>query len=155
MPELKSLREEQVEILKALFPSYKEEVYRRREQMMKLTAFACSFLVLLLVTMLAAPAPSRSDVTTVVFAVTGVALFSALFAYLILQQRNRHHMAKEALIEIERLLGLYDEDFCLEGKSLYPEHWQTDWMADRSVTVYLTVLATLTILVIAAVLARL
>jgi hypothetical protein len=149
-----SLQDQQIEILKALYPSYKEEVYRRREQMMKLTAFACSFLVLLLVTMLAAPTPSRSDVTTALFAVTGVALFSALFAYLILQQRNRHHMAKEALIEIERLLGLYDEDFFLEGKSLYPDHWQTDWMADRSVTVYLSVLATLTILVIAAVLAR-
>jgi hypothetical protein len=150
-----SLQDQQIEILKALYPSYKEEVYRRREQMMKLTAFACSFLVLLLVTMLAAPASSRSDVTTALFAVTGVALFSALFAYLILQQRNRHHMAKEALIEIERLLGLYDEDFCLEGKSLYPDHWQTDWLGDRSVTVYLTILATLTVLVIAAVLIRL
>ncbi len=152
---MKSLRDQQVDILKALYPSYKEEVYRRREQMMKLTAFACSFLVLLLVTMLAAPAPSRSDVTTALFAATGVALFSALFAYLILQQRNRHHMAKEALIEIERMLGLYDEDFYLEGKSLYPEHWQTDWLADRSVTVYLTILATLTVLVIAAVVVRL
>jgi hypothetical protein len=152
---MKSLRDQQVEILKALYPSYKEEVYRRREQMMKLTAFACSFLVLLLVTMLAAPAPPRSDVTTALFAVTGVALFSALFAYLILQHRNRHHMAKEALIEIERLLGLYDEDFYLEGGSLYPQHWQTDWLADRSVTVYLTLLATLTVLVIAAVFVRL
>jgi hypothetical protein len=149
------LRDQQIEILKALYPSYKEEVYRRREQMMKLTAFACSFLVLLLVTMLTASVSSRPDLTTALFAVSGVALFSALFAYLILQQRNRHRMAKEALIEIERLLGLYDEGFYLEGKSLYPEHWQTDWQADRSVTVYLTILTTLSVLVIAAVLLRL
>lgn len=147
-----SLRDQQIEILKALYPSYKEEVYRRREQMMKLTAFACSFLVLLLVTMLAAP--SRSDTTTALFAVTGVALFAALFAYLILQQRNRHRMAKEALIEIERMLGLYDEGFYLEGRSLYPENWQTDWLGDRSVTVYLVILTTLTVLVIAAVFLR-
>lgn len=150
-----SLQDQQIEILKALYPSYKEEVYRRREQMMKLTAFACSFLVLLLVTMLTASAPSYPAFTTALFAVTGVALFSALFAYLILQQRNRHHMAKESLIEIERLLGLYDEGFYLEGKSLYPENWQTDWLGDRSVTVYLTILTTLTVLVIAAVLVRL
>lgn len=150
-----SLRDQQVEILKALYPSYKEEVYRRREQMMKLTAFACSFLVLLLVTMLAAPAPARPALTTVLFAATGVALFSALFAYLILQQRARHRMAKKALIDIERLLGLYDEGMYLEGRSLYPDHWQTDWQADRSVIVYLTILATLTVLVIAAVLLRL
>ena len=155
MPELKSLRDEQIEILKALYPSYKEEVYRRREQMMKLTAFACSFLVLLLITMLTASASSRPDLTTALFAVSGVTLFTALFTYLILQQRNRHRMAKEALIEIERLLGLYDEGFYLEGRSLYPEHWQTDWQADRSVTVYLTILTTLTVLVIAAVLLRL
>lgn len=152
---MKSLRDEQIEILKALYPSYKEEVYRRREQMMKLTAFACSFLVLLLVTMLAAPAPARPALTTVLFAATGVALFSALFAYLILQQRTRHRMAKKALIEIERLLGLYDEGWNLEGQPLYPDHWQTDWQADRSVTVYLTILAALTVLVIAAVLLRL
>ena len=152
---MNSLREEQIEVLKALYPSYKAEVYRRREQMMKLTAFACSFLVLLLITMLAAPGSDRPAFTTALFAVSGVALFSSLFAYLILQQRDRHRMAKEALIEIERLLGLYDEGLFLEGRSFYPENWQTDWQADRSVTVYLTILITLTVLVISAVVVRL
>lgn len=151
---MNNLRDEQIEVLKALYPSYKAEVYRRREQMMKLTAFASSFLVLLLITMLAASGSDRPAFTTALFAATGVALFSGLFAYLILQQRDRHRMAKEALIEIERLLGLYDEGLFLEGKSLYPEHWQTDWQADRSVTVYLTILITLTVLVISAVLLR-
>ena len=154
MPDVHSLHDGQVEILKVLYPWYKKEVYRRREQMMRLTAFASAFLVLLLVTMLAVPAGVHHNMTTSLFAIPGVALFSALFAYLILQQRNRHRMAKQALIEIERLLGLYDEGFYLEGKSLYPEHWQTDWLGDRSVTVYLTVLTTLTVLVIAAVLLR-
>lgn len=152
---MRTLRDGQIEILKILYPSYKEEVYRRREQMMKLSAFACSFLVLLLVTLLAAPAPVPPVFTTVLFAATGVILFSTLFAYLILQQRIRHRMAKKALIDLERLLGLYDEGRYLEGRSLYPNHWQTDWQADRSVTVYLTVLAALTVLVTAAVLSRL
>ena len=148
------LREEQIEVLKVLYPWYKEEVFRRREQMMRLTAFASAFLVLLLVTMLAVPARPRPDFTTAIFAITGVALFSAIFAYLILQQRTRHRMAKHALVEIERVLGLYDEGLYLEGKSLYPEDWKTDWLRDRSVTIYLTVLATLTVLVVAAVLLR-
>jgi hypothetical protein len=52
-------------------------------------------------------------------------------------------------------LGLYDEGFYLEGKSLYPENWQTDWLGDKSVTVYLTILATLTVLVVASVFVRL
>jgi hypothetical protein len=145
------LRDEQVEVLKILYPWYKEEVFRRREQMMRLTAFASAFLVLLLVTMLAVPSRPRHDFTVSLFAITGVALFSAIFAYLILQQRNRHRMAKQALIEIERVLGLYKEGLFILGQTLYPDGWQTAWLGDRSVIVYLVVLATLTVLVIAAV----
>ena len=148
------LREEQIEVLKVLYPWYKEEVFRRREQMMRLTAFASAFLVLLLTTMVAVPARPKPDFTVALFACSGVALFTATFVYLILQQRSRHRTAKQALIEIERVLGLYEEDIYLLGKSLYPEHWQTDWMRDRSVTIYIVILATLTVLVIAAVLLR-
>jgi protein-S-isoprenylcysteine O-methyltransferase Ste14 len=148
------LSEERLETLKILYPWYKEEVYRRREQMMRLTAFASAFLVLLLVTMLAVPAQPHPDVTHKLFAISGVALFCGVFAYLILQQRNRHRMAKQALIEIERAMGLFEDGFYVEGKPLYPEEWQTSWLGDRSIVVYLTVLATLTVLVIASVLAR-
>jgi len=154
MPDTPTLRQEQLEVLRILYPWYKEEVFRRREQMMRLTAFAAAFLVLLLVTMLAVPSPPRPDFTVALFAVTGVALFSAIFAYLILQQRTRHRMAKQALIEIERVLGLYDEGLYLVGKALYPEEWQTAWLGDKSVTIYLVVLTALTVLVIAAVLVR-
>ncbi len=151
MPGTQSLSQEQLEVLRILYPWYKEEVFRRREQMMRLTAFASAFLVLLLVTMLAVPSQPRRDFTVALFAITGVALFSAIFAYLILQQRTRHRLAKHALIEIERVLGLYEEGLYLVGKALYPEDWQTAWLGDKSVTIYLVVLAALTVLVIAAV----
>lgn len=154
MSEAPTLRVEQLEVLKVLYPWYKEEVFRRREQMVRLTAFASAFLVLLLVTMVAVPSAPHPGVTGELFAITGVALFTAIFAYLILQQRDRHRMAKTALVEIEKVLGLYDEGAYLEGRSLYPEEWQTAWLADRSVTVYLTVLTALTVLVIASVLLR-
>jgi hypothetical protein len=148
------LSDEQLDVLKVLYPWYKQEVFRRREQMMRLTAFASAFLVLLLVTMLAVPSRTRTDFTMAIFAITGVAIFSAMFAYLILQQRNRHRLAKQALIEIEKVLGLYDEGLYMVGKALYPEDWQTAWLSDKSVTVYLAVIAVLTVLVIAAVLVR-
>ena len=154
MSETQPLREDQLEVLKILYPWYKEEVFRRREQMMRLTAFAGAFLVLLLVTMLAVPSQAHPGYTGELFAITGVALFSGLFAYLILQQRNRHRMAKHALIEIERVLGLFEEGQYVAGKSLYPKEWQAAWLSDRSVTVYLTVLTALTVLVIATVLLR-
>lgn len=154
MPELHGLRDAQLEVLTVIYPWYKEEVFRRREQMIRLTAFASAFLVLLLVTMLAVPSQAHSGVTGALFAITGVALFTAIFAYLILQQRDRHRLAKQALIEIERAMGLFDEGRYLAERSLYPEEWQTAWHSDRSVTVYLTVLTALTVLVIAAVLLR-
>ena len=40
--------EERWEILKDLYPLYKEEVYRRREQMMRLAGFGSAFLLILL-----------------------------------------------------------------------------------------------------------
>lgn len=150
-----NLRDEQWEVLRVLYPWYKEEVFRRREQMMRLTAFACAFLVLLLVTILAVSPHRSPHITVRLFAVTGVALFSATFIYLILQQRNRHRIAKQTLIEIERIFGLYDEGLYVIGKTLYPKDWQTAWLSDRSVTVYVMVITALTALVIASVLVRL
>ena len=71
-----------------------------------------------------------------------------------MQQRDRHRLAKQTLIQIEQVLGLYDKGFYAAGKSLYPQDWQTAWRGDRSVSVYLTVLFALTVMVIAAILAR-
>lgn len=148
------LREEQLEVVRVLYPWYKEEVYRRREQMVRLTAFGSAFLVLLLITILALAPPYPVDPIVRIFSMSGVALFSALFIYLILQQRDRHRLAKKTLIEIEKVLGLYEEGVYLEGKTLYPEDWQTAWLSDRSVTVYIAVIAALAVLVIASVLAK-
>jgi len=152
-PEL-GLRQEQLEVLRVLYPWYKEEVFRRREQMMRLTAFASAFLVLLLMTLMAVSSPDPVEITVRIFAITGTALFSALFVYLILQQRNRHRVAKQTLIEMERVLRLYDEGLYTVGKALYPKDWQTEWLSDKSVTVYIAVVTALTVLVIAAMLAR-
>lgn len=149
-----TLSEEQLEVFRVLYPWYKEEVFRRREHMMRLTAFGSAFLVLLLITILALAPPSPMDPTIKVFAVTGTALFSALFVYLILQQRDRYRLAKQTLIEMERVLGLYEEGRYLVDAALYPEDWQTTWLSDRSVTVYVVVLTVLTILVIASIISK-
>lgn len=148
------LSEEQLEVFRVLYPWYKEEVFRRREHMMRLTAFGSAFLVLLLITILALAPPSPMDPTIKVFAVTGTALFSALFVYLILQQRDRHRLAKHTLVAMERVLGLYEEGRYLADAALYPEEWQTTWLSDRSVTVYVVVITVLTILVIASIVSK-
>ncbi len=148
------LRDEPMEVFRVLYPVFKNEVFQRREQMMRLTAFASTFLVLLLVTMLAVPPWSVPTFPTLWFALSGIALFSGLFAYLILQHADRHRMAKQQLIELEKELGLYQGGWQPNGDGLFPKNWQSDWAADQSVTIYLTILAALTALVICAMLVR-
>jgi hypothetical protein len=148
------LTDEQVEVFRVLYPIFKDEVFQRREQMMRLTAFASGFLVMLLIIMLAlSPWPGPTSPTRW-FAISGVALFSGLFAYLILQHADRHRMAKQQLIELEKAFGLYENGWQLSGDALFPKNWQSDWTADRSVSIYLTILAALSALVICAMLVR-
>jgi len=153
MPENGSPGKEQQNQLKFLYSWYKEEVFRRRERMIWLTASASRVLVLVLVIVQVFPAAPTSP-TTAVLVCLGVVLFSGIMAYLIVQQRSRHLMAKQVLINIERELVLYEKGRHLEEAALYPEEWQWAWKRDVSVGIYLAVLAGLTGLVIAAVLWR-
>ena len=47
--------DKQLEVFGMLYPIFKDEVFKRREQMMRLTAFASTVLVLILVTLLTLP----------------------------------------------------------------------------------------------------
>ncbi len=150
----KELSQERLEVLKTLCLWYKEEVFRRREQMMWLTGSASGVLVLVLVLLLIVPTAAAPEWTATVLTGTGIAVFFGIVAYLILQQRSRHRMAKHVLIEIERELGLYEEGRYQPDAAFYPEEWQIAWREDWSVPIYLTVVAVLAGLVIAAVLLR-
>ncbi len=144
--------DKQLEVFRVLYPIFKDEIFKRREQMMRLTAFASTLLVLSLISILpftiweTTPSPTRWLV------ISGVGLFSGLFALFILQHAQRHQMAKQQLIELERTIGLYENGWQINGEALYPKNWQTDWTKDRSVSIYLTILTALTVLVISAIL---
>lgn len=143
------------DVVKVLYPWYKEEVFRRRELMMRLTGFAATIQVFLLITLLIIPVRHPATLTMVVLSATAVALLTALFVFLILQQQSRHRMAKQVLIKLEQEMGLFETGSGGAHPPLYPEHWQSDWERDRSVLVYATTLWTLGTLVIAAILVRL
>ena len=146
------LTDKQLEVFRVLYPIFKNEVFKRREQMMQLTAFASTFLVFSLLTILPMAPWETASTLNRWFAISGLGLFSALFASFILQHAQRHRMAKQQLIELEQSLGLYQEGWRLNGKALFPHQWQTDWTKDRSVSMYLAILAALTILAICAIL---
>jgi len=144
-----------LEIFYVLYPIFKEEVFKRREQMIWLITFASAFLLVLLVTLPALMHWSTQQSPASWLAISGVALFSGLCAYLILQHAERHRMAKQQLIALEQALGFYQEGWQPNGEALFPKNWQSDWSMDHSVRIYLTILAAFTIMVFCAILVQL
>lgn len=149
-----AISREQLEVFRLLYPLFKREVFRRREIMIRLSTFHHAVLLLLLVILAAFPSDENVVPATRWLALTGLGVFSGFFAFVILQQVHRHRMAKQQLIALEKEMGLYKEGGLLGEPAAYPEHWQTDWQADRSITIYLVVLTSLTALVMCAMLMR-
>ena len=142
--------DEKIDTLRMLYPLYKEEVYRRRGEMMKVTALGSGFLLILLFSLsLMIPKPMAPMYTLVLL--SGVAIFSSLLIFLIIQQRDRHRMAKQALIELERILGLYREGFYLDHQALYPQEWETAWLKDRSHSLYIGIIGLLMLLLMSGI----
>ena len=138
---------------KKLYPLYKTEVYKRREQMMRISVFGCGFLLMLLFFLLGEP-PKSWSITENILAISGLGIFSCFLGYLIQQQYRRHKMAKQSLIEIERTLGLYEEGLYHEHGPLYPKTWETQWLFDRSIYIYIGSIVTLTFFIVAVILFR-
>ncbi|BFU95873.1 MAG: membrane protein of unknown function [Nitrospira sp.] len=140
------------QVLTVIYPLYKEEVYKRREQMMRLTALGSFGLIAMLFALLLSPQKHRlSSQETFLLGVVGVT-WCGLFCALILQQQYRHRLAKQVLIQIEQALGFYEEGLIVENQTLYPDSWRTAWLGDRSRRFYLSVLCLLTLLLLIALL---
>lgn len=138
--------DEQRATLLALYPLFKEEIYRRREQMMRWTAIGAGSMVAILLVLLLVPEQGRLALSGRALLAGAIVLLAATFAALIFQQQQRHRQAKQTLIEIERALGLFDADVFANQRSLYPDYWQTDWKHDRSTTLSLVLLGLLALL---------
>ncbi len=140
------------QVLTTLYPLYKEEVYRRREQMMKWTAFGATGLLAMLCGLLLSPQRHEfSSVETILLALASLAWFG-LFCALVLQQQFRHRQAKQVLIQLEQALGFYEEGLFVDNQMLYPERWKTAWLSDRSGIVYLSALTVFNLIFLLALL---
>jgi hypothetical protein len=136
--------------LLALYPLFKEEVYRRRDQIMRWTAVGAGSLFTIVSVLLLVADEGRLSTADRVILACAIVLLVGTFVWLILQQQHRHRQAKQVLIGMEKALGLYDQDLFLDQRSLYPEHWQTDWMHDKAAMFSILLLALFTILALAA-----
>jgi VIT1/CCC1 family predicted Fe2+/Mn2+ transporter len=132
------------QVLTVLYPLYKDEVYKRREQMMRLTAFGASGLIAMVFLLLLSPLKSRlSAPESIVLGLAGF-IWCGLFCALILQQQYRHRLAKQVLIQLEQALGFYEDGLFVEKQPLYPGKWRTAWLNDRTGSLYLSTLCVLT-----------
>jgi hypothetical protein len=132
------------QVLTVLYPLYKDEVYKRREQMMRLTAFGSFGLIAMVFALLLSPVKSRlPSPETLLLGLVGL-IWCGLFCGLILQQRYRHRLAKQVLIQIEQALGFYEDGLFIENQALYPAKWKTAWLSDRTAALYLASLCALT-----------
>jgi hypothetical protein len=132
------------QVLTVLYPLYKEEVYKRREQMMRLTVFGALGLIAMLCALLLSPQKHHLASHEALLLGIAALIWCGLFCALILQQQYRHRLAKQVLIQLEQALGFYEEGLFVENQALYPEGWKTAWLSDRGRTLYLSALCLLT-----------
>ncbi|MEQ1796038.1 MAG: hypothetical protein ABL970_17825 [Nitrospira sp.] len=135
----------------ALYKIFKEEVYRRRDQMMRWTAIGAGSLVMLLLIALLVPSVRLLTVPARLLLASGTLLLALTFAVMIWQQHDRHRQAKQQLITLEHALGLFEDHHRPDHHPVYPAHWQTDWAHDRSLVQYLAILTVLTAITLFAI----
>lgn len=132
------------QVLTVLYPLYKGEVYQRREQMIRLTAFGALGLIAMLFGLLLTPQKHRLTFEEgLLLGIAGL-VWCGLFCALILQQQYRHRLAKQVLVQLEQAMGFYEDGLFVENASLYPDGWKTAWLRDRSGALYFTSLCLLT-----------
>lgn len=132
------------QVLTVLYPLYKEEVYQRREQMMRLTVIGSLGLITMLFAFLLSPYKAQLTSFDTVFILLASLIWCGLFCALILQQQYRRRLAKQVLVQLEQALGFYEEGLVVDHQALYPEGWKTAWLSDRTGTLYFTALCSLT-----------
>jgi hypothetical protein len=120
--------------------------------MMKLTVWGAIGLLGMLFGILLNPYKAKVTAPEAWLIVFAALVWSGLFCSLIAQQRDRHRLAKQILIQLERSLGFYEEGLFVEHQTLYPDGWQTAWLGDKSTTLYFACLGVLTGLVVLALL---
>ena len=140
------------ETVLALYQTFKEEVYQRRNQMMRWTAIGAGSLMTLLLIVLLVPSAHLLAFPARLLLASGSLLLALTFAMMVWQHHDRHRQAKQQLITLEQTLGLFEKQPWPDDRPMYPDNWQTDWTHDRSLMQYVAVLALLTVITLLAIL---
>lgn len=142
--------DERPSTLLTLYPLFKEEVYRRRHEMMRWTALGSAGLLAMLGALILRPHTDRLTSSETLLLSLASLIWCGLCCALIRQQQHRHRQAKQVLIQLERALGLYEAGIFVEDHSLYPQTWASDWIRDRTGLLYYGTLGAVTVLILLA-----
>ncbi|MCI0527554.1 MAG: hypothetical protein L0Y56_08945 [Nitrospira sp.] len=137
---------QRLETLRRLYPIFKQEVFDRRDQTMKIAGLATGFLLFLLFLILYFAISSW-------LLILGVIIFTGIVIVELKQHSRRHAQAKLGVIEIEKALGLFESGTYLLDKPLYPEHWKVRPSRDYGLIFYSACLIVMALLVILSLLA--
>jgi len=144
--ENQSLDSQKLETLRMLYPLFKQEVFDRRDRIMKIAGLSSGFLLLLMFLIFSFAVSSW-------FLIIGVIIFTGIVIAAIKQHSRRHAQAKLGVIEIEKTLGLFEPGTYLPDKPLYPEHWKVRPSRDYGLIFYSACLIAMAFLVILSLLA--
>jgi len=144
--ENQTLDPQKLETLRRLYPIFKQEVFDRRDQTMKIAGLASGFLLFLLFLILYFAISSW-------LLILGVIIFTGIIIVELKQHSRRHAQAKLGVIEIEKALGLFESGTYLPDKSLYPDHWKVRPSRDYGLIFYSACLIVMALLVILSLLA--
>jgi hypothetical protein len=100
---------------------FKEEVYRRSARIGNLTVLGAAVMVGGMLWY--ATWADEFGATERLLCAAAVVIFVSGLLYQISREATRHAGAKEALIRVERALGLFESGRYLPGEALYPEAW--------------------------------
>ena len=139
--ENQNLDPQKLETLRRLYPIFKQEVFDRRDRIMKIAGLASGFLLLLMILI-------YSFVITSWLLILGVIIFTGIILAAITQHSRRHTQAKLGVIEIEKALGLFESGTYLPDRPLYPDHWKIRPSWDYTLIFYSTALILLAAIVI-------
>jgi hypothetical protein len=109
------------DVLTTLCPMFKEEVYRRTARIGNIAMVGAAVLVggMLWYAIWA----DEFGAMERLLCAAAVVIFVSGLLYQISREATRHAGAKEALIRVERALGLFESGRYLPGDALYPEAW--------------------------------
>jgi hypothetical protein len=117
-------QEEKIELFKVLYPLFKQEVYHRRDQILKVATLS-SALFLVLIFLIGC---LKSKGATFQFSyfpmIVSALLFELTVCYHLYQHKSRHEQAKRMLISLEEQMGFFETGILEASKGFYPERWK-------------------------------